>query len=122
VEKDRRWVCTSDRLWSVFGYHAGGTKLSVYSNSPQARLFTRFLSSRCGESAIDHILHGYEGTERCEITYAGSISFDGRNPHIWYVISRVWTGKDSQTRSVGQDSKEYETPGRFWLNTKAEWV
>ena len=81
-----------------------------------------WLTMRNEEEHIDHILHGCEGTERCKIIQAGSNLFDRRNPHIWSVNSRVWAEKDSQNRSVGQDSKEYETPGCFLLNTIEGWV
>lgn len=77
----------------------------------------RGVYSTAEQGAIDHVLKGYQGIEKYEIIYAGPNSFDGSDPHIWYVITRVWAERDSQGRPLGQDSKEYETPGGFWLNT-----
>jgi hypothetical protein len=63
----------------------------------------------------------YEGIEKIEIKYAGPNSFDGSQPHVWYVIARIWA-ESKQGRSVGSPGKDYETPGGFYLQTQLGWV
>jgi len=31
--------------------------------------------------------------ERVEIEYAGTNSFDGSNPHVWFVVAQVWAAR-----------------------------
>jgi hypothetical protein len=63
----------------------------------------------------------YEGMEKIEIKYAGPNSFDGSQPHVWYVIARIWAER-KQGRPVGSPGKDYETPGGFYLETTQGWV
>jgi hypothetical protein len=63
----------------------------------------------------------YEEIEKIEIEYAGPDSFNSKQPHVWYVIARIWA-ESKQGRPVGSPGKDYETPGGFYLQTKQGWV
>jgi hypothetical protein len=64
----------------------------------------------------------YENIEKIEIMYAGPNSFDGSQPHVWYVIARIWAESKDCGKPVGYNGKEYETPGGYYLHTKEGWV
>jgi hypothetical protein len=55
-----------------------------------------------------------------KILYAGTNSFDGSNPHIWYVIAEVRASAHTDGSPVGADG--CEAPGSFFLQTKEGWV
>jgi hypothetical protein len=70
---------------------------------------------------IERATSYYEGIKKIEIKYAGPNSFDGSQPHVWYVIARIWA-ESKLGRPVGSPEKDYETPGGFYLQTKHGWV
>jgi len=71
---------------------------------------------------IERVTPYYENIEKIEIVYAGPNSFDGSQPHVWYVIARIWAEKTKTGRPVGFHGKDYESPGHFYLHTKRGWV
>lgn len=73
------------------------------------------------EGMIERANAYYEGIEKIEIKYAGPNSFDDKQPHVWYVIARIWAESKSG-RPVGSPGKDYETPGGFYIQTKQGWV
>jgi hypothetical protein len=73
------------------------------------------------EGMIQRANSYYEGIENIEIKYAGPNSFDGSQPHVWYVIARIWA-ESKQGRPVGSPGKDYETPGGYYLQTQQGWV
>ena len=68
----------------------------------------------------------YCGVEKVEIEQAATNSFDGSNPHIWYVIYRVYadhrTPCDAAHPGAALTHQGYENAGGFWLNVKQGWV
>jgi hypothetical protein len=68
------------------------------------------------------VARGYVQPDEIEIVYAGTNSFDGNNPHIWYVIACVWGGRRADSSPVGNEKHDYDQPGLFFLNTKEGWV
>jgi hypothetical protein len=79
-----------------------------------------FSSAEDGMRAI--VARGYVQPDEVEIVYAGTNSFDGSNPHIWYVIACVWGGRRADSSPVGTERHDYDQPGLFFLNTKEGWV
>jgi hypothetical protein len=71
---------------------------------------------------LNHIKKGYIQPDRYQIIYAGTNSFDGSNPHVWYVIACVWGGTRSDGSPVGSQRHVYDQPGNFFLNTRDGWV
>ena len=68
------------------------------------------------------VARGYVQPDDVEIVYAGTNSFDGSSPHVWYVIACVWGGHRADGSSVGAHTHGYDAPGSFFLNTKEGWV
>lgn len=62
----------------------------------------------------------YSDVQHIEIEYAGTNSFDGSMPHVWYVIAHVWRGP--QTAGQPLDPNDYEGPGSFFLKVHDGWV
>jgi hypothetical protein len=62
----------------------------------------------------------YTGIKRVDILYAGTNSFDGSQPHVWYVIAEVRAASRADGSSLG--SQDCDAPGHFFLQTKKGWV
>ncbi len=58
--------------------------------------------------------------ERVEIQYAGTNSFDGSNPHVWFVTARVWAAKRGDGKPI--NSRGYDAAGSFFLRVQDGWV
>ncbi len=68
------------------------------------------------------IARSYVQPDEVEIVYAGTNSFDGSDPHVWYVIACVWGGRRADGSPVGSSRHPYDQPGTFFLDTKQGWV
>lgn len=56
-----------------------------------------------------------------KILYAGTNSFDGSDPHIWYVIAEVRASARSDGSELGHNG--CDAPGSFFLQLKdGNWV
>jgi len=63
----------------------------------------------------------YYTTDReVKILYAGTNSFDGSNPHVWYVIAEVRATARADGLELGPNG--CDAPGSFFLQTKEGWV
>jgi len=70
----------------------------------------------------DKIARGYQGIEKIEIVSAGTNSFDGSDPHVWYVMANVWAERRSDGGLVGGAGSDHDVPGSFFLHTRDGWV
>ena len=94
----------------------------IYTTS-QLRLAARAgVYSSAEEGMLDHIARGYVEPDDTQIIYAGTNSFDGSKPHVWYVIACVWGGRRLDGSPTGSARHDYDQPGLFFLNTKEGWV
>jgi hypothetical protein len=64
----------------------------------------------------------YRQPDDIQIIYAGTNSFDGSNPHVWYAIACVWGGTRRDGSPVGSTRHEYDQPGTYFLATPDGWV
>jgi hypothetical protein len=60
------------------------------------------------------------GVERVEIVYAGTNSFDGSNPHVQFVVAKVWAARRSDGKPVSW--RGYDSAGSFFLRVEDGWV
>ena len=58
------------------------------------------------------IAHTWQNIDRIEIEYAGPNEKDGRDPHVWFVVARVWL----------QGQERYQYPGSYFLHVNEGWV
>lgn len=63
---------------------------------------------------------GYASDRQVKILYAGTNSFDGSKPYIWYVIAEVHASARADGSSLSKDG--CDAPGSFFLETKDGWV
>ena len=62
----------------------------------------------------------YPADRDVKILYAGTNSFDGHQPHIWYVIAEVHASSRVDGSELGHNG--CDAPGLFYLQTKEGWV
>ena len=80
-----------------------------------------YASAEDGMRAL--ITRGYVNPDDSQIIYAGTNSFDGSDPHVWYVIACVWGGHRVDGAATGAGGRHgYDQPGTFFLETKKGWV
>lgn len=72
------------------------------------------------EGMLALIQQGYQGIQKIDVDHAGTNSFNGSNPHIWFVTAKVW----AVTRSDGTPlhAKGYDWPGSYFLRVENSWV
>ena len=62
----------------------------------------------------------YSADREVKILYAGTNSFDGSWPYIWYVIAEVRATSHADGSELGRNG--CDAPGSFYLQTKEGWV
>lgn len=62
----------------------------------------------------------YSADRDVKILYAGTNSFDGSQPHIWYVIAEIRASSRADGSSLGPSS--CDEPGSFFIHTREGWV
>lgn len=66
------------------------------------------------------IEQSYREVERVEIVQAGTNSFDGSRPHVWFVTARVYGGVRGDGRTIPEG--DYDYPGSFFLHIEDGWI
>jgi hypothetical protein len=96
--EDGRWRAQQHRLRTavlvgIWGIFACVLLAAAYTGGTLAYLRSRgvYPSAEAGMWAL--IERGYRNPELVEIIYAGTNSFDGSDPNVWYVIACVWGGE-----------------------------
>jgi hypothetical protein len=68
----------------------------------------------------------YCGIEKVEIEQAATNSFDGSDPHVWYVLFTVYAKShapcDPGHPGMALTHQTFERGGSFYLDTKDGWV
>ena len=73
------------------------------------------------EQGMRSMMDKYYSADRdVKILYAGTNSFDGSQPHIWYVIAEVRASTRADGSELGHN--RCDAPGSFFLQTKEGWV
>ena len=57
-----------------------------------------------------------------QIIYAGTNSFDGSVPNVWYVLACVWADHRADGATVGTPRHGYDQNGLFFLAARDGWV
>lgn len=123
LKRRRIWVLPAAILWGIllcaaaqmiYTIHAlqWARRIGIY-NTPQ-------------EAVIANINRHYCEIERIDIEQAATNSFDGSNPHVWYVIWRVYarshTPCDPENPGTPLYHQTHEGGGNFYLNVRDGWV
>lgn len=72
------------------------------------------------QGMISRAEQNYSADRQVKILYAGTNSFDGTKPHIWYVIAEIRASARADGSPMG--SNGCDAPGSFFLQTKEGWV
>lgn len=100
--------------------------LTVYTFSVLGWARQRGVYETPQQGTIARANENYCEVDRVEIQHASTNSFDGSDPHIWYVIYRVYAKNHTPCDAVNPGSAlfhgTYENAGNFWLNIKEGWV
>ena len=62
----------------------------------------------------------YTADRQVKILHAGTNSFDGTKPHVWYVIAEIRASARADGSALGHNG--CDAPGSFFLQTKQGWV
>ena len=63
----------------------------------------------------------YSADRKIKIVYAGTNSFDGSEPFVWYVIAEIHASARADGSELGHNG--CDAPGNFFLQTKdGNWV
>ena len=62
----------------------------------------------------------YSADRNVKILYAGTNSFDGSRPHVWYVIAEIHATSRADGSELGHNG--CDAPGSYFLQTKEGWV
>jgi hypothetical protein len=62
----------------------------------------------------------YTADRQVKILHAGTNSFDGTKPHVWYVIAEIHASARADGSALGHNG--CDAPGSFFLQTKQGWV
>lgn len=94
----------------------------VYAAGVSALLRSQgvYASAEDGMRAL--IARSYLHPTDTQIIYAGTNSWDGSQPHVWYVIACVWGGRRADGSPVGTPKHVYDQPGTFFIDTRDGWV
>jgi hypothetical protein len=66
------------------------------------------------------ITESWIDVKKIEIVYAGTNSFDGSNPHVWFVVADVWAAKRGDGKPV--NLRGYDSAGSYFLRVQEGWV
>jgi hypothetical protein len=94
----------------------------IYTTSQMRAAREAGVFSSAEEGMRDLIAKNYIEPDDYQVIYAGTNSFDGSDPHVWYVIACVWGGHRLDGSPTGSTRHDYDQPGSFFLNTKGGWV
>lgn len=76
--------------------------------------------SSAEEGMRSMIDENYASDRTVKIMQAGTNSFDGSQPHVWYVIAEVRATARADGSKLGHNG--CDAPGSFFLQTKEGWV
>lgn len=62
----------------------------------------------------------YTADRKVKILYAGTNSFDGTKPHVWYVIAEIRASARADGSELGHNG--CDAPDSFFIQTKEGWV
>jgi len=94
----------------------------VYTTSQLRMASARgvYPSAEAGMRAL--IDRSFREPDKVQIIYAGTNSFDGSSPHVWYVLACVWGGTRADGSPVGTERHVYDQPGVYFLDTRQGWI
>lgn len=92
----------------------------LYTGSQLALARFRGVYPSAEQAMVAKVDQRYVGLSRLDILYVGPNSFNGSQPHVWYVIAEVRAVSRADGSALGHHG--CDAPGSFILQTKEGWV
>ena len=64
----------------------------------------------------------YRDVSQVTIEYSGPNSSNGKLPHVWFVVARVYADQRADGKPVGNNRTGYDYPGSFYIKIREGWV
>lgn len=94
----------------------------VYTTAQIADARVKGVYPSAEDAMLALIDRSYRQPDDVQIIYAGTNSFDGSDPHVWYAIACVWGGTRHDGTPVGSARHIYDQPGMYFLALPEGWV
>lgn len=92
----------------------------LHMSSQLAMARSRGVYPSAEQAMLALVDQGYVAIARVDILYAGPNSFDGSQPHIWYVIVEVRADRRADGSAMGRNG--CDAPGSYFLHTRDGWI
>jgi hypothetical protein len=127
VKAKRKWIVLAIALAVILAETLAFVSFSRwYTISSLNWARSRGVFTTPQEGVISDAYRAYCGVEKVEIDHASTNSFDGSNPHVWFVMYTVYAKShapcDPQHPGAPFYHQTYERGGVFYLNVKDGWV
>jgi hypothetical protein len=104
-------------LGLIVGFTAFGW---IYTSSQLARASAKGVYPSAEEGMLALTDRSYAPDKQVKILYAGTNSFNGSNPFIWYVIAEVRASSRADGSELSHNG--CDSPGSYFLQTKEGWI
>lgn len=115
MNKYIRWILTAAGIALGFVLFAW-----VYTYAQLANARAKGVYATPEEGMLAMAEKYYTADRDVKILYAGTNSFDGSKPHIWYVIAEVRASARVDGSELGHNG--CDAPGSFFLQAREGWV
>jgi hypothetical protein len=115
MNKYIRWILTAAGIALGFVLFAW-----VYTYAQLANARAKGVYATPEEGMLAMAEKYYTADRDVKILYAGTNSFDGSVPHVWYVIAEVRASARVDGSELGHNG--CDAPGSFFLQTREGWV
>lgn len=92
----------------------------VYTNVQLNVARSKGIYETAEQGMLAKVDQNYPPDREAKVLYAGTNSFDGSKPHIWYVIVEIHADVRADGSEMGRNN--CDAPGSFFLQTKEGWV
>jgi len=110
-----RWV-----LLAVVGALGIVSLAWLYTTSQLAIARAKGVYASPEQGMLAHAEKYYAADRSVKILQAGPNSFDGSQPHIWYVIAEIHASARADGSELGHNG--CDAPGSFFIQTREGWV
>ena len=91
-----------------------------YTSAQLSIAHAKGVYSSAEQGMLAHAEKYYTADRQVKILYAGTNSFDGSRPHIWYVIAEIHASARADGSELGHNG--CDAPGSFFVQTREGWV
>jgi len=94
----------------------------LYTKSQLAVAKSRGIYESPEAGMLAMIEKSYGDISQATIEYSGPNSPNGKLPHVWFVVARVYADQRADGKLVGNARDDYDFPGSFYIKVREGWV